>query len=203
MTSSPQHWDAAYDSGHETRGWYQASAVLSRVLIRDTGLPHDCAIIDIGGGASVLVDDLLADGYTDITVLDHSPAGLQVARDRLGDRAADVTWVTADLRTWTPERTYAVWHDRAVLHFLLADDDIAAYRARLLEATGPGSWAVIGIFGPEGPAVCAGLPVRQYDESDLEALLEPDFEIAQMTFADHVRPDGEVQQFLWALAQRT
>jgi len=202
VTSSPQHWDAAYAAGHETRGWYQASAVLSRVLIRDTGLPHDCAVIDVGGGASVLVDDLLADGYSDITVLDQSTVGMQIAQERLGDRADQVTWLTADLRTWQPDRAYAIWHDRAVLHFLLGDDDVSTYRTRLLEATGPGSWAVIGIFGPEGPSVCAGLPVRQYDESDLEALLQPEFDIVSTTFADHVRPDGDVQQFLWGLAKR-
>ena len=201
--STPDHWDAAYAAGHESRGWFQAHAVLSQVFIRDTALPRDTAILDVGGGASVLVDDLLEEGYRDITVLDHSPVGLEVARQRLGARADEVTWVVADLRDWDPPRTYGIWHDRAVLHFLLEEDEVAAYRRTLTAATAPGSWAVIGVFGPDGPAVCAGLPVRQYDDSDITEALGPEFEIVTTTYADHVRPDGDVQQYLWALARRS
>lgn len=200
--STPDHWDAAYAAGDTTRGWYQSQATTSLRLIEATGLGTAASIVDVGAGASVLVDDLLGAGYSDITCVDHSPVGLQVARDRLGTRAADVEWVVADLLAWQPPRAYDIWHDRAVLHFLLDDDAVEGYRRALLAGTTPGSWLVLGVFGPQGPQMCAGLPVRRYDDVSVDALLGADFARRDQVIVDHVRPDGDTQQYLWTLAHR-
>ena len=201
-TSTPEHWDTAYAAGDTTRGWYQPQATMSMRLIEATGVSRSASIVDVGSGASVLVDDLLGAGYADITCVDHSPVGLRVAQDRLGDRAASVTWIVADLLEWEPPRTYDVWHDRAVLHFLLDDDAISAYRRTLLVGTHAGSWLVLGVFGPQGPQMCAGLPVRRYDDTSVDALLGSDFTRVDRLVTDHVRPDGDTQQYLWTLARR-
>lgn len=201
--STPAHWDAAYAAGDTTRGWYQPQADMSLRLIEATGLPLTASIVDVGAGASVLVDDLLAAGYSDITCVDHSPIGLQVARDRLGERASDVEWIVADLLDWDPPRAYDIWHDRAVLHFLLEDTAIAAYRRALLAGTRAGSWLVLGVFGPEGPQMCAGLPVCRYDDARVDDLLGSQFERTERVVVDHVRPDGDTQQYLWTLARRS
>jgi SAM-dependent methyltransferase len=201
-TSTPEHWDAAYAAGGTTRGWYQPHATMSMRLIEATGLSRSASIVDVGTGASVFVDDLLAAGYTNITCLDHSPVGLRVAQQRLGPAADTVDWIVADLLTWEPDRTYDLWHDRAVLHFLLDDDAVSAYRSTLFAGTHAGSWLVLGLFGPEGPPMCAGLPVRRYDDTAVDALLGNDFTRVERVVSDHVRPDGDTQQYLWTLARR-
>jgi len=130
------------------------------------------------------------------------PVGLQIARQRLSARSRDVTWIVEDLRRWRPERTFAVWHDRAVAHFLLEDHDRDRYREALLAATDTGSLAIIGVFGPDGPDMCAGLPVRRHALEDVMELLGESFEIVSARTLDHVRPDGGTQQYLWAVAER-
>jgi len=201
-SSTPAHWDAAYAAGDTTRGWYQSEATMSMRLIEATGLPRAASIVDVGSGASVLVDDLIGAGYTDITCVDHSPVGLRVAQDRLGESASSVDWIVADLLEWEPPRTYDIWHDRAVLHFLLDEDTVAAYRSTLLAGTCVGSWLVLGVFGPQGPQMCAGLPVRRYDDDTVDALLGSQFTRVERIVTDHVRPDGDTQQYLWTLARR-
>jgi SAM-dependent methyltransferase len=200
--STPGHWDAAYAAGDTTRGWYQSQATMSMRLIEATELPRSASIVDVGSGASVLVDDLMGAGYTDVTCVDHSPVGLRVAQDRLGESASSVDWIVADLLEWEPPRTYDIWHDRAVLHFLLDEDAVAAYRRALLAGTDIGSWLVLGVFGPQGPQMCAGLPVRRYDDEAVDALLGSQFTRVERVVTDHVRPDGDTQQYLWTLARR-
>ena len=200
--STPTHWDEAYAAGDTTRGWYQPRASMSVRLTQELGVPQGAAIVDVGAGASVFVDDLTALGFTNITCVDHSPVGLAIARERLGAAANGVTWVEADLLDWEPPRAYDVWHDRAVLHFLLDDADVARYRTALLAGTHPGSLVILGVFGPQGPQMCAGLPVRRYDEGAVEALLGPEFEHLTSEIADHIRPDGDTQQYLWTTARR-
>ncbi len=200
--STPTHWDDAYAAGDTTRGWYQPQASTSVRLLDAWSVAPDAAVVDVGAGASVFVDDVSARGFRDVTCVDHSPVGLAIARERLGAQADQVSWVETDLLTWSPLRTYDVWHDRAVLHFLLDDADVERYRAVLLASTHPGSLAVIGVFGPQGPPMCAGLPVRRYDEMSIAALLGAEFEVLASEIADHVRPDGDTQQYLWTVARR-
>lgn len=204
MTSGPAaHWDAAYALGDTTRSWYQTKAATSCQLLRAADVTPDAAVIDVGGGASTLVDGLLAAGFTDLTVLDISPLALDLARQRLGpDQATQVTWVVADILTWTPSRCYDVWHDRAVLHFMTAEVDRAAYRRTLLAATAPGSIAIFGVFGPQGPEACSGLATRRYDADEIADLLGSEFHVEATELRSHHTPDGADQQFLWARALR-
>src|SRR4029453_9516489 len=139
-------------------------------LMDAVGRTRDSAILDLGGGASRLVDDLLADGQRDVTVLDVSASALDIARRRLGD-PPEVTWIVADLLGWTPPRRWDLWHDRAVLHFLVEDEDRAAYVALMRQALRPGGAFVIGTFADDGPTHCSGLPVRRYPPADLADVL--------------------------------
>lgn len=197
---SAEHWDRAYEQGDTTRSWYQRSADVSLELLTD--IPPSAAVIDIGGGASTLVDGLQHRSFTDLTVLDVSEAGMQIAQDRLGSGADKVTWIATDLLDWQPDRTYDVWHDRAVLHFLTEPADIDRYRTALSAATGPGSTVVIGAFGPGGPTMCSGLPTRQYDARGIMTTLGPEFELDTAFLADHRTPGGATQQFQWLRAFR-
>lgn len=158
--------------------------------------------VDVGAGASVWVDEALDRGWSDVTVLDWSPVALGISQARLGPRAEFVTWVEADLLSWTPPRTFGLWHDRAVLHFLLDDADRTCYGQALRAATSPGSVVVIGGFGPTGPDMCAGLPVRKQNLADWEGLLGPDFTIERTFEQSHVRPDKDTQDYLWVRAVR-
>jgi hypothetical protein len=136
-------------------------------------------------------------------VLDISPLALDLAQQRLGAaQAARVTWLAADILTWTPQRTYDVWHDRAVLHFMTNEEDRTAYRDALSAATGPGSVAIFGVFGPAGPEACSGLPTRRYRADDLAEFLGSDFDLRASELHLHRTPAGADQQFLWARAVR-
>lgn len=196
-----RRWDSAYAEGDLQKSWYQEHAETSLDLIRRWA-GDGASVLDVGGGASTLVDDLLAAGFPAPTVLDVSEAGLRIARDRLGDAAGAVRWIVADLRTWTPDTAVDAWHDRAVLHFLTDEDDRAAYRAALLGATEPGSHAVIGVFGPEGPLMCSGSTVRRYSAADMADFLGAAFEVKETFEAIHRTPWGAEQQFLWTAALR-
>ncbi len=200
MTSSPAHWDATYSGDYTARGWFQAAADASWHLIGDLSLSSSA--IDIGAGASVWVDEALERGWSDLTVLDWSPVALEISRARLGPRADSVSWVQADLLSWTPPRPLDLWHDRAVLHFLREDDDRLRYGSVLRAATRRGSVVVIGSFGPTGPEMCAGLPVRRQSVADFEGLFGPDFTIERTFEEAHVRPDGDTQDYLWVRAVR-
>jgi hypothetical protein len=158
--------------------------------------------VDIGAGASVWVDEALDRGWSDLTVLDWSPVALGLSQARLGSLASSVTWVQADVLAWTPPRTFGLWHDRAVLHFLLDDADRARYGQVLRAATAPGSVVVIGGFGPTGPEMCAGLPVRRQNVDDFEALFRSDFTIERTFEQSHMRPDKDTQDYLWVRAVR-
>lgn len=203
-SSSPDHWDRAFSStpsgDHTTRGWYQSTADPSWLMIGD--LEPSTSAVDIGAGASVWVDEALDRGWSHLTVVDWSPVALGLAQARLGSRAASVTWVETDLLSWSPLRTFGLWHDRAVLHFLLDDADRARYGQVLHAATAPGSVVVIGAFGPTGPEMCAGLPVRRQDAADFEALFGSDFTIERTFEQTHVRPDKDTQDYLWVRAVR-
>ena len=196
------HWDKAYSSGETTRSWYQPEPALSLRMFAAAGVSDQDSVIDVGGGASTLVDALLARGFRDVTVLDISTAGLQAAQRRLGSQAEDVDWLTADVLTWRPPRLYQTWHDRAVFHFLTTNQDQQRYLRTLHAATAPTATAVFGCFAPDGPERCSGLPVARYDRQELAAKLGSSWIEISDTREEHITPAGVIQPFTWAVFRR-
>ncbi len=193
------HWEAVYRTKAATEtSWYQPVLQRSLELIQATTIPPGAAILDVGGGASTLVDHLLAAGFSDITVLDIAPTALAQARARLGARAVCVQWITADITTWQPTRRYVVWHDRAVFHFLVDPALRARYLVSLRAALAPGGHVVIATFGPEGPTRCSGLDVQRYSTETLSAVLGSGFRLVRSQLEEHVTPAGKTQQFLYS-----
>jgi ubiquinone/menaquinone biosynthesis C-methylase UbiE len=165
-------------------------------LIRHLNPPYDAAILDVGGGASTLVDGLLADGYSDVTVLDISTAPLEALRQRLGPETP-VRLIHGDLLTWTPDRSFDLWHDRAVFHFLVDEHDRRKYLEVLRRAMHPGGHVILGTFAADGPQFCSGLPVARYAAETLSDILGTDFEILEHRHEEHVTPTGVRQPFTW------
>ncbi|MEX0628136.1 MAG: class I SAM-dependent methyltransferase [Cucumibacter sp.] len=197
--ANPLHWDSLYGSRLETEvSWFEPSCDTSLALIDEAGAVADSPIIDIGGGASRLVDALLDRGYSDLTVLDLSAEALEVARRRLGPVAARIAWIVADVTKWTPARRYGLWHDRAAFHFLTDLADQRAYAEVMHAALAPGGVAVIGTFAPDGPDRCSGLPVARHDADDLGVLIGPDYALFATRRHDHVTPKGVVQRFQYS-----
>jgi len=198
------HWETVYSTRRPNDvSWFEEHAELSRRLIRATGVPADGSIIDVGGGASTLVDDLLAEGFRNVTVLDLSGAALAAAQRRLGRLAAAVCWQEADItRTELPTHAYDVWHDRAVFHFLTTPEARAAYLDNMRRSLKPGGHVVIATFGPEGPKRCSGLPVCRYDAGMLSKELGDDFTLVESLLDVHHTPSGASQQFLYCRFRR-
>lgn len=205
MSDAPRaaHWQAVYTGKADTAvSWFEAEPAVSLALIDLIGIAPEVPVIDVGGGASRLVDRLLERGFSDVTVLDLAEAALAAARRRLGVRAAGVTWIAGDVTGWQPARQYGLWHDRAVLHFLTTAEDRAAYVARLRRALAPGGHAIIGTFAPDGPERCSGLPVVRHDAASLSALLGAAFALLDSRRHRHVTPGGAVQSFQFATFRR-
>ena len=196
-----EHWDSVYAQGEQTRSWFQQYPGASLRMLDAAGVNPDDSVIDIGGGASVLLDSLLERGHTDVTVLDVSAAALRIAQGRLGPNE-HVKWIVADLLTWNPPRTYAAWHDRAVFHFIVAERDKQRYLVTLNTATVPGSVAIFGCFAPDGPQSCSGLPVARYSTGDLVVTLGEDWTLVATEREEHHTPAGVVQPFTWAAFRR-
>ena len=203
MISNPaEHWQTVYETKSSTDvSWYQPVPQRSLALIQSTGLPPDAAILDVGGGASTLVDHLLAAGFSDITVLDVAPAALEAAKVRLGAAGAPVQMIAADVTAWQPSRRYDLWHDRAVFHFLVDAALREQYLNVLKVALAPGGYLVMATFGPEGPTRCSGLDVRRYAVAELSAVLGPAFCLVTSDIEEHTTPAGNVQQFMYGLWQ--
>lgn len=197
--SRRQHWEGVYKGKkHDEVSWYAPHLITSLELIRASALSASARIIDIGGGASTLVDDLLAEGYAALTVLDVSASALAVSRQRLGDRADDVVWLEGDVTELDlGADSFDIWHDRAALHFLTSDDDLGRYVATLSRALAPGGAAIIATFAPEGPEQCSGLPVRRYDAQQLCDLLGDDFDCRSQRTEVHTTPSGNPQVFTY------
>lgn len=196
--SSRQHWESAWSAGpHELRGWYQDEPQPSLDLVA-AHTPHGGHVVDVGGGASLLVDRLVARGY-DVTVVDLAEAPLALARNRLGDLAEQVSWVRADATELDLGVQVDTWHDRAVLHFLLDDEARRAYAERLVAHLRPGGHAVIGTFAPDGPERCSGLPVRRHTAEQIADLLAPSLELIEERREVHRTPGGGEQTFTFAV----
>jgi SAM-dependent methyltransferase len=203
--NAQSHWDAVYATrAADTVSWYRPHLDRSLALIDEVKLPRDAAILDVGGGASTLADDLLERGYTDVTVLDVSEQALRAARARLGERAAWVKWIRADVTDATlPARAFRFWHDRAVFHFLLDERDRARYVAGVRRSVAPGGYVLISTFGPNGPEKCSGLPVQRYDADALHAGLGEDFAPVANAIEIHTTPAGARQEFVYGLFRLT
>jgi hypothetical protein len=198
-----RHWDRVYtDKATTDLSWYQPEPAVSLDVIESLGIaPDSGGIVDIGGGSSLLVDRLLARGHRDLTVLDLSEVALRTARGRVGSDSP-VTWLARDVLRWVPDRTFALWHDRAVLHFL-AGHEVDEYRTVLSRALPVGGAFVAATFAPEGPERCSGLPVTRYSAEDLGKMLGPGFDVVYQRREVHLTPGGAEQPFTWVAARRT
>ena len=197
------HWEQVYHTKRvDEVSWYQREAKLSLDLIR-RGVPETSArIIDVGGGASTLVDGLLEVGYTNVTVLDVSGAALASARTRLGERAAPVQWLEANvLNAAMPEAHFDLWHDRAVFHFLTDEADRAAYVAQVRHAVRPGGHVLVATFAEDGPTSCSGLPVVRYSATELHDAFGALFQLVTSVREQHVTPSGARQSFVYCLCR--
>lgn len=198
--SRASHWDEIYRTRPADEvSWYQREPSISLELIELVGAGTGQAIIDIGGGASNLVDGLVDKGFRDLTVLDISQKALAIARDRI-NRPDLVHWLHQDVLTWEPDRTYELWHDRAVFHFLVDEEQHRRYLEILSSAIGPEGHVIIGTFASDGPPQCSNLPVRRYAANELMDLLSG-FEMIATRSETHVTPAGKVQPFTWIAAK--
>ena len=199
------HWERVYSTKPVDRlGWYTPRLKTSLDWTRALGLPDDAPIIDIGSGASTLVDDLLDAGHRDITVLDISEQALAVVQQRLGQKAERIHCICSDITTAElPDHEYALWHDRAVFHFLTAAADRSAYRQTLSNALKPGGYVIIGTFAPEAPPTCSGLPVRRYDSEQLADEFGQGFTLVKHMKEMHVTPGGVEQMYQYCLLRKS
>ena len=193
------HWEDLYTrTAQESVSWYRPHLETSLRLIEKSIADRDASIIDAGGGSATLVDDLIARGYRDITVLDLSETALKKAKLRLGAASEKVTWIVSDItRATLPERRYDLWHDRAVFHFLTHPSSRIAYVSQVARAIKPGGHLVIATFGPEGPMKCSGLPVVRYDAEALLKEFGSRFRLTESITEMHRTPSGNEQQFLY------
>ncbi|UXI68927.1 class I SAM-dependent methyltransferase [Tahibacter amnicola] len=202
--TTKEHWERVYATrATDTVSWYQPHAATSLRLIEETGTPRNLPLIDVGGGASVLVDNLVDAGYTNLTVLDLSGAALSASRTRLGARGHAVHWLEADiLSVALPFRHFALWHDRAVFHFLTDPDEQREYARQLRQALKPGGHAIIATFAEDGPTQCSGLPVARHSMASLEAIFEETLELVAHHRESHLTPAGASQSFLYCQFRR-
>ena len=196
------HWDGAYAQGDGTRSWFEKHPDMSLRMLDAAGVPAADALIDVGGGASPLTGALLDRGFRDLTVLDISAAGMQHARDRLGSRADQVRWLTADVLSWRPQRHYQAWHDRAVYHFLTIDEHRQQYLHTLDTATAQGAIAVFGCFALDGPQRCSGLPAASYSPAQLARQIGTKWLLISQDREEHITPAGTIQPFTWIALRR-
>lgn len=196
---SKEHWEHVYTSkSTDAVSWYQPHADRSLQFIEKSGVASTAALIDVGGGASTLVEDLLGKDFQDITVLDLSSSALDAAKARLGARANRVKWLEADATSASlPVHAYDLWHDRAVFHFLTAPEDRRAYVRSVLRAVKPGGHVIVATFAEDGPVQCSGLPVMRYSAAELHAEFGSAFELVAHERELHHTPFGTTQQFTY------
>jgi len=201
---SKKHWEKVYTSKANTElSWFQEHAQLSLKIICNASIPISASIIDVGGGSSTLVDDLLANGYEHITVLDLSKAALITSKARVGACTADIQWLEANiLEVELPTHAYDVWHDRAVFHFLTTEDERHAYVQKVLQAVKPGGLVIVATFAEDGPNQCSGLPVMRYSASALHSEFGEPFELIGHEKESHNTPAGNQQKFVYCFCRK-
>ena len=193
-----EYWNQVYQTkGSQDVSWHQRRPDLSLALIAASCVGKDAGIIDVGGGASTLVDFLLDVGHTRLAVLDLSGVALSHSRTRLGARADGVEWFEADVTLFQPPHYFELWHDRAVFHFLTAAEDRRRYVATLRRTLHPGGTVVLSTFALDGPPQCSGLDVMQYDESSILAELGAEFQLQEVCRETHVTPWQSEQHFIY------
>lgn len=199
-----EHWEQIYSTKPaDSVSWFQEHAQLSLDLIHHIGLGRDAALIDVGGGASTLVDDLLAEAYSDVSVLDLSSAALAVARQRLGSQGARVNWLEGDVTTFRfPLHHFDLWHDRAVFHFLTDPAERHAYVRQVMHAVRPGGHVIVATFAADGPEKCSGLPVVRYQPESLHREFGDDFLLVEHQKEAHHTPFGTDQQFVYCYCRK-
>lgn len=197
------HWQNVYQTKSLTDlSWYQQVPKQSLEFIEKFNLPKNAAIIDIGGGDSLLADSLLQLGYTNITVLDISGAAIEKAKQRLGAAAGRIKWIVSDILEFKPEEKYDCWHDRATFHFLTDQNDIDQYVNIANAAVNTNGKIVVATFNTEGPLKCSGLPVKQYNETMLSKALQYCFKKIKCINADHITPFNTIQHFIFCSFQK-
>ena len=202
---SEEHWEQAYASKPtEKLGWFAPHLQTSLDWIAELPLTPDAPIIDVGGGASTLADDLLEAGYQSLTVLDLSRRALSLAKARLGNKADEVCWIKGDVTsTKLPVAHFGLWHDRAVFHFLTDSEQQRKYRGQLRKALRPGGYLIIGTFAPEAPPRCSGLPVQRYTLEHLSNTFGSEFELQRHQNELHITPGGVEQMYLYCQFRRS
>lgn len=198
-----QHWENIYSSKPFCEmSWYQDSPNQSLSLIKETGNSKDAAIIDIGGGDSVLTEQLLKDGYSDLSVLDISAKAIERAKERLGSEADKVRWICSDMLNYRAEAPVQVWHDRAVFHFLRGEEEIKKYVHIAADSISSGGFLIIGTFAEDGPEKCSGIEIKRYSVQNLEETFKSDFRLLKSISHHHITPSGKEQHFNFCLFQR-
>lgn len=204
MTTPTDHWERVYQTRSLTDvSWYQPDTAASIRMIEMGATAPGASVVDVGSGGSVLVDQLLDHGYTDITLVDASPSVLEKVRTRLGDRARHVRFISQDLLTWVPERRFDVWHDRAVFHFLTSRNERDHYIELATDAIDHGGALVLGTFAEDGPTQCSGLAVSRYSARALGELFAESFVLEAHSLEEHVTPAAAIQPFTWVLLRRS
>lgn len=203
MSDKKQHWENIYQNHQLTQvSWYEPIPDTSLSIIKRFNMPKDAAIIDIGGGDSLLVDYLLLMGYTNITVLDISAKAIERAKARLGDKAQSVNWLVYDVLDFTAMQQYDLWHDRAAFHFFTDLRDQEQYLDSVHQGLKPNGYLVLSTFGTDGPESCSGLPVQQYSENTLAKLFNKYFEKIKCFTKMHITPFNTVQSFVFCSFQK-
>ncbi len=193
-----EHWDNVFSTKQEKEvSWYQESPDTSLYFVAKLKIPKDAKIIDIGGGDSYLIDNLLELGYTNLTLLDISSKAIERIKNRLGVNAAKVTFIVSDVLEFKPDSTFDFWHDRASFHFLTEKKQIAIYAKLVASAITKNGNFVLGTFSENGPKKCSGLEITQYDELKLKGLFEKDFDLLESFTLDHQTPFDTVQNFIF------
>lgn len=203
IMETKQHWEHICTSRKsEEFSWTQDTPATSISFLKGFNVPKTAPIIDIGGGESKLVDHLLADGYTDLTVLDICAKALDRAKARLGESALKVNWIVSDITEFIPSRKYAVWHDRATFHFLTEESQIEKYVSIASNNLSGDGFMTIGTFSESGPEKCSGLTIKKYSEEALINVLNSAFNKLKCIKEDHVTPFHTIQNFLFCSFQK-
>jgi len=199
------HWEQVYATRMaEKLGWYKPRLDTPLSWLEALALDRSAPVIDVGGGASTFVDDLIDEGYESITVLDVSDEALGASKKRLGRQSEMVMWLSGDITSYSlPPNRFILWHDRAMLHFLVDADQREAYHANLMRSLQPGGYVIIGVFAPEAPEKCSGLPVQRYDADGLARFLGDSFERVRQHKEMHVTPGGVEQMYVYCLFRRS